>query len=93
MKAVISSLAAVCVATIAALVFGCGGGLTPMLARISLELGLIAGGVAWGSLRAVPKASPVRGWAAWSVMVAFALFALRAFCWLIFQRVQTMRIT
>ena len=57
-----------------------------MLARISLELGLIAGGVAWGSLRAVPKASPVRGWAAWSVMVAFALFALRAFCWLIFQR-------
>lgn len=83
MKAVVSGLVAVCVATLAALVAGAvAGGLTPLLAWTSLAWGAMAGSLAWGS-KALP-AAPIRGWAAWSMVVVFALFALRAFCWLVF---------
>ena len=84
MRAVVAGLVGFCVATLFALLAGFGVGLTPTLARFSLALGLLAGALAWSTLRDLPKAEPLRGWAAWSVTVVFTLFALRAFCWLIF---------
>ena len=86
MRTVVAGLAAVCVATLVALLAGFGPGLTPSLAWIALGCGTVFGVVAWGSLRNLPKAKPVRGWAAWSVTIAFTLFALRAFCWLLFVK-------
>lgn len=87
MKSVVSGLVFFCVATLTSLVAGFfAGGLTPELAWESLGLGMIAGVAAWFSMRELPKGVPIQGWAAWSVTVIFALFALRAFCWLVFSR-------
>ena len=87
MKSVISGLVLFCVATVAALLAGmAAGGLTPALAWGALALGTLAGGGAWFSLRDLSKAEPIRGWAAWGVITVFALFALRAFCWLVFTK-------
>jgi len=86
MRTVVSGLVAFCVAVMSALLAGFGSGLTPVLAWTALGLGALAGAAAWGALRDLPKTEPVRGWAAWSITVVFALFALRAFCWLIFLK-------
>ena len=85
MKTVVSGLVAFCVSTLAAVIAGAvAGGLTPLLAWTSLAWGAMAGSLAWGSLREPLPAAPVRGWVAWSMIAVFTLFALRAFCWLVF---------
>lgn len=85
MKAVVSGLVACCVATLAAVIAAAGaGGLTPLWAWTALAWGALAGSLAWGSLREHLPNAPVRGWVAWCVIAAFSLFALRAFCWLVF---------
>ena len=86
MRTVVAGLVAFCVAVLFALLAGMGTGLTPALASFSLVLGALTGGAAWHALRDLPKGEPVRGWVAWSVTVAFALFALRAFCWVVFRK-------
>jgi len=84
-KATISTLTAVCASTMTALVLGMGVGLTTVSAVCSLALGFLAGTVAWQSLAEFPKGEPARGWAAWAVITVFVLFALRAFCWVLFS--------
>lgn len=86
MRAVVAGLVTCCVATLAGLILGMGGGLSPALAWVALGLGAVAGGMAWGTLPGLPAGKPVRGWAAWGVVAGFTLFALRAFCWLIFNK-------
>jgi len=86
MRTVVAGLVAFCVAALFALLAGFGSGLTAVLAWIALGLGASVGAAAWNALRDLPKTEPVRGWAAWGVTVVFALFALRAFCWLIFLK-------
>ena len=85
MRSVIAGLVAFCVACVAALLLG-GGGLTPALAWTALGLGAVAGSAAWWTLRDLPPGAPFRGWGAWAAGIAFTLFALRAFCWLIFLK-------
>jgi hypothetical protein len=85
MKTAISGLVAFCVATVAAALAGTlAGGLTPLLAWTSLAWGATAGSLAWGSMHKPFPGTPVRGWVAWSLIAVFTLFALRAFCWLVF---------
>ncbi len=86
MRTVVAGLVAFCAATVFALLAGTGSGLTPHLARISLGFGLLLGALAWNALRDLQKTESVRGWVAWGVTVMFALFALRAFCWLTFVK-------
>ncbi|MDD5350828.1 MAG: hypothetical protein PHQ12_11515, partial [Chthoniobacteraceae bacterium] len=83
MRALVSGLIAVCVATVAGLLLGFFGGLDPLRAQAALGLGALAGAAAWRSLADLPKGEPVRGWAAWSAVIVFGLFTFRAFCWLI----------
>ena len=86
MKVVVSFLVAVCVAVVVSLIAGAvGHGLTPLTAWASLLIGAVVGIGAWFSMRPlVDKMPPVRGWVQWGVVTAFTLFALRAFCWLVF---------
>jgi len=85
MKPVVSGLVAFCVAVVAALIAGAlQGGLTPALAWAALGLGALAGAAAWRSLRELPEARLPQGWLEWGMATVFALFALRAFCWLVF---------
>ena len=86
MRTVVAGLVAFCVSVLCALLVGFGAGVTPQLAPICLGLGALSGLGTWIALRDLPKTEPVRGWVAWGVTVAFALFALRAFCWVIFQK-------
>jgi len=78
------------------------GGLGPFTAWTSLVAGLLAGGWTWiswaggrldrrqptadGRPCALEDCRPISGWVEWSVIVVFALFALRSFCWLIFWK-------
>jgi len=89
MKFVVSGLVAFCVAVMAALVAGfVARGLGPATAWGSLICGIVIGGFAWRSMSKTPfdRCPPVSGWAEWCVVSAFALFALRCFCWLIFRK-------
>ncbi len=63
-----------------------GSGVTPMLAALSLGIGLLLAAAACATLPRpiVPMETP-RGWLAWGVISIFALFALRAFCWVLYQ--------
>lgn len=85
MRTLVTGLTAFCVATLAGLLLGTSG-LNAALAWTSLGLGLLAGAGAWIAMKGFPAGAPLRGWAAWSVSVVFTLFALRAFCWLVFLR-------
>ncbi|MCX6967772.1 MAG: hypothetical protein NTZ46_08355 [Verrucomicrobia bacterium] len=86
MKTVVSGLVFFCVTAVFALLAGFGSGLTPMLASVSLAIGALGGAAAWNAIQDLPRTDPVRGWAAWSVITVFTLFALRSFCWLIFVK-------
>lgn len=86
MRTVVAGLVAFCVATVSALLAGFASGLTPVVAGVALGFGAIAGATAWVALRDLPNTTPVRGWAAWGMIIVFALFALRAFGWLIFLK-------
>ncbi len=85
MRTTVAALVAFCAATVAGLLLA-GHGLDAALAAVALTLGVIAGIVAWISLRELPPGKPFRGWAAWSMATVFTLFGLRAFCWLIFPK-------
>jgi hypothetical protein len=87
MNAVAALLVAVCVAVVSAVVLAfAGSGLTPTIAWLALGAGLAAG--AWQSRACFCKkeSAPAKklGVWEWLTIVAFALFSLRAFCWLVF---------
>ncbi len=87
MKGTVSLLVGICISIIAALILGyMGEGLGGASARIALAMGVAGGLLAWFSIpdSAIPKARLPRSWAAWSVLVIFALFSLRAFCWVVY---------
>lgn len=91
MKGVVSLLVAVASAVIAALALGwAGGGLGAASARASLAAGGAVGLLAWFSLsrKTGPEweTKPPHGPIAWGVVIVFALFSLRAFCWLVYFR-------
>jgi len=77
--------AALCTSVLSACILGWGG-LTPSVAFISLVLGAIAGLLAATTTRTTPQkgAEGPRGFWEWFTVAAFSLFALRAFCWVIF---------
>ncbi len=77
----------ICVSVLAACLVGWGG-LTAQTALIALLIGGAAGLYAAKSCSAVkacPRSDRPRAFWEWFTVITFALFALRAFCWLIFQ--------
>src|SRR4051794_28188765 len=72
---------AVCAAIIMGFVFG---GLTPSLARISLGIGALAGAAGFWNARGSKWQRPNFGAWEWAAILLFALFALRAFFWVVF---------
>ncbi|HWB58189.1 MAG TPA: hypothetical protein VG733_01800 [Chthoniobacteraceae bacterium] len=89
MKGVAALLTAVCVSTLAAMGLAfAGGGLGPRIAAMSLAAGAAVGVAqfAAGLRRRGPADVPRRKIDAWEwfAIVVFALFSLRAFCWLIY---------
>ncbi|HEX4086922.1 MAG TPA: hypothetical protein VHY22_18550 [Chthoniobacteraceae bacterium] len=86
MKQATALLLAVCLATICAtlLPVAMGKGLTPALVWFSFAAGI--GGAAAYWFTSGPAGGKLKmGWGEWLASGLFALFALRAFCWLIFN--------
>ena len=85
--AAILAFVAAAVGSALAVLIGAGCGLNAMIAGAALAVGLAAGVAAFVGTRRLPKngsvARPLSPWA-WLVFVAFALFALRSFCWLVY---------
>jgi len=85
MKTAIALLLAVCLATVCATLplAAVGGRLSTQVAWLSLIAGIAGAAAYW--LTSGPAASPMRmGWPEWAATGLFALFAIRAFCWLVF---------
>ena len=85
MKFATALLLAVCLATVCATLplSASGGHLTPLIAWLSLAAGLAGAAFYW--LKAGAVARPMKmGWPEWAAAGLFALFAFRAFCWLVF---------
>ena len=85
MKAATAILLAVCLATVCATLplAAFGKGLTPEIACMALAAGVLGAGYYW--VRAGAASDRMRiGWGGWAATGLFALFALRAFCWLVF---------
>ena len=60
------------------------GGLSPVIAAVSLSCGaLVAAGTLWRSRREVAPSKPPTPWE-WAALAAFAVVAARIFLWLIF---------
>ena len=60
------------------------GGLSPLIAGVSLGFGaLVAAGTLWRSRRAHFPTKPPTGWE-WAAIIAFALVTARMFLWLVF---------
>src|SRR5271154_1224166 len=90
MNAIAALLSAVCVSVLCAtgLAFPCGG-LNPLVAAASLAAGTATGVLQYGAaLRRREQAPPARKPGAWEWMaiIAYTLFSLRAFCWLVFWK-------
>ncbi len=87
MNAVASLLVAVCVSVLCAVALAFGfSGLNPAIAMTSLGLGAAAGVFQFLHYRknnTAAEGRPVGPWE-WLVIVAYALFSLRAFCWIAF---------
>lgn len=89
-RLLVAGLAAVATATLAAFVgafaqsLARGVGVTPPLAVAALTLGALAGFLAYWQTGAEPSQRRVSPWS-WAMFVAFALFALRVFPWLLYQ--------
>ncbi|MBE7210170.1 MAG: hypothetical protein INR65_04060 [Gluconacetobacter diazotrophicus] len=90
LAAVLSFAAAAVASALAILLSGGGRGLDPRISGVSLGVGLLAGCAAYLHTRRLPANDPRRSvsaplspWA-WLVFAAFALFALRSFCWLVY---------
>ena len=79
---------AAAVGTALAVLIGAGRGLNTTVAAASLVVGVAAGVAAFVQTRCLPSNESVAGkvspWA-WLAFVAFALFALRSFCWLVYE--------
>ncbi len=93
LAAVLTFVAASVASALAILLAGEGRGLNPQIAGASLGIGLLAGLGAFVHAGRLPAnragrrmgygAGPVSPWG-WLVFAAFALFALRSFCWLVY---------
>ena len=93
MRTAAAFLVACCGATVSALAlaFACGG-LTVSIARGALAAGLLAGIWAWKRTPVWKEEKPAKpGVLTWLALIAFALFALRAFCWLVFTDGDTVK--
>ena len=80
---------AAAVGTALALMLPSHGGLNPGIAAVSLVVGALAGTGAWWHVRrqeglTLPIRRRISPWA-WTTFVVFTLFALRSFCWLVYQ--------
>jgi hypothetical protein len=85
MKTATAILLAVCLSTACATLplSATGGHLTPHIAWLALAAGIL--GALIYCLTSGPAGKPLRmSWADWAASLLFALFALRAFCWLVF---------
>lgn len=85
MKTATALLLAVCLATVCATLplVATGGRLTPQIAWLSLGAGVAGAAFYW--LKSGTAGEPLKiGFAGWAASGLFALFALRAFCWLVF---------
>jgi hypothetical protein len=92
MNIVAAILYAVAVAVLLATGLGFRGGLTPDAAAIALAGGALVGLVAWWRGRRDPhKLETPRGWG-WVPVILGALFALRAFLWLIWSQGDEVRV-
>ncbi|MBV9657949.1 MAG: hypothetical protein JO295_07545 [Verrucomicrobia bacterium] len=86
----VAGLAAVAAATLCALAGAllqshfAQTGVTPALAVVALALGTLTGGGAFFHLGKIPAISPRPTPCAWLMFLAWALFALRAFGWLLY---------
>jgi len=86
MKTATALLLAVCLSTICATLPLCamGAGLSPLVAWFALAAGLAGAVFYW--LKSGPVGSPLRmGWPEWLATGLFAVFGVRAFCWLIYS--------
>jgi len=86
MRTTAAVLIAVCLATVCATVplAAIGGRLSPGVAWLALAAGVTGAATYW--LKGGSAGKPVKmGWAEWAASGLFALFALRAFCWLTFN--------
>jgi len=84
MKAATSLLLAVCISTVCAAVpaAALGGRLSPTVAWVALLAGVAGAAAHWVT---TGESKPMKmGMAEWLATGLFALFALRAFCWLVF---------
>jgi hypothetical protein len=84
MKTATSLVLAVCISTVCATVplAAVGAGLSPWAAALALLAGIAGAAIYWVTSR---ESTPVKmGIAEWAAAGLFALFALRAFCWLVF---------
>ena len=93
MKTATALLLAVCLATVCATLplAAVGGRLSPLVAWLSLTAGLAGAAIYW--LKSGPAGKPMKmGWADWAAAGLFALFALRAFCWLVFADGDSIRV-
>jgi hypothetical protein len=93
MKTATALLLAVCLATACATLplAAIGGRLTPLGAWLSLTAGV--GGAIFYWVRSGPVGKPLKmTWADWAASGLFALFALRAFCWLVFINEDTISV-
>lgn len=87
MRGMVALLVACCVAVVSAALMGwLAHGLNPVWAQLALLLGAVAGWAAWRRTGPFEPAPRPKGWAEWGVLVFFALFALRLFCWVAFYR-------
>jgi hypothetical protein len=87
MKTATALLLAVCLSTVCATLplAVVGGRLSPPIAWLSFAAGVACAAIYW--LNSGGAAEPVRmGWGEWVATGLFAGFALRAFCWLVFFR-------
>ena len=90
LAAVLTFVAAAVASALAILLSGGGRGLDPQIGGISLCVGLLAGFGALLHTGRLPANAPRRlriplsPWA-WLAFAAFALFALRSYCWLVYR--------
>jgi len=93
MKVATALLLAVAVATVSvtAPLSAIGGRLTPQLAWLALAAGLAGAAAYW--LRSGPAGKQLKmGWPEWAASALFALFAVRAFCWVVFNSDDTISV-
>jgi hypothetical protein len=86
MNFVAAALFAVCSSTLLALALAFfRGGLSPMVASVSLSFGaLVAAATLWRGRNDTSRSLPPRGWE-WGAVIAFALVCARMFLWLVFR--------